>query len=284
MISERAENDSAEGALKKDRSKYLHGKKRPPRLPDVPAFCSGQKKNKIKNIVSASGKIAKRGVWLGKNEGLSHAEEEEVVLLSPESIDDTEHSTANIFTQANRNQHFLEEDAVVDHLCDDSDDDDDDNWIEEWGAVTIQSLFRGHYTRKKVKRLKKRMLKVKQMKKHRRYRKRSKDQRSRVSEKSSSRTRNGRRTCSITREEHGDVVKKCKTHVNQTIAGDDNAGQQSLKAKPRRRLRKVNTIAASSSKRRIKPSLNVARPSTATVRDALAQLTIMRKKKHRKLE
>ena len=242
-----------------------------------PLFVPGIRKIRSKISCLRAARLQNVAFGWGKTKELCHAEEEEVVLLSPESIDDTEHSTANIFTQANRNQQFLEEDAVVDHLCDDSDDDDDDdNWIEEWGAVTIQSLFRGHYTRKKVKRLKKRMLKVKQMKKHRRYRKRSKDQRSRVSEKSSSRTSNG--PCSITREEQGDVVKECKTNVNQTTAEDDNAGQQSLKTKPRRRPRKDNTIAASSSKRRIKPSLNVARPSTATVRDALAQLTIMRKK------
>ena len=154
--------------MKKDR-KYLHGKKRPPRLPNVPTLCAGHKKNKIKNIVSASGKIAKRGVWLGKNEGLSHAEEEEVVLLSPESIDDTEHITANIFRQANRNQQLLKRMSGRPPVRRQR-----RRQLDRGVGRCYIPIFRGHYTRKKVKRLKKRMLKVKQMKKHRRYRKRSK--------------------------------------------------------------------------------------------------------------
>ena len=147
MISERAENDSAEGALKKDHSKYLHGKKRPPRLPRCARFCSGHKKNKIKNIVSASGKIAKRGVWLGKNEGLARLRRKKKLYFFLLKVSMTQNIAQQIYLHKPTGTSTFEE-MMVDHLCDDSDDDDDDNWIEEW-AVTIQSLFRGHYTRKK---------------------------------------------------------------------------------------------------------------------------------------
>ena len=279
MISERAEHDPAEGAMKKDHGQYL--KKRPPRLPEVPAFGASHKKNKIKNAVPSKSKSGKRlGVWVGKREAIRDVEEEEIVLLSPESVDNTEHSTANVFAQATKNQQFFDDDddddddAVIEHLCDDS---DDDNWMEEWGAVTIQSLFRGHFTRKRVKRLKKRMLKVKQMKKHRRHRKRSKEQRRRESGDGPSRSSHARRACQ--NKGRGHVVRTtCKVNVNQTYAGKDDTEQQSLEAKPRRRSRKDDTTAAKNGKRRGRPPFSGARPSTATVRDALAQLTIMRKK------
>jgi hypothetical protein len=43
----------------------------------------------------------------------------------------------------------------------------DENWEEEWGAVTIQSLVRGHVARKLVKRIRKRRRRVSRVRKHR---------------------------------------------------------------------------------------------------------------------
>ena len=42
-----------------------------------------------------------------------------------------------------------------------------EDWMEEWGAVTIQSLIRGYLARKRVRQWKKRRLRVSRMRRHR---------------------------------------------------------------------------------------------------------------------
>ena len=118
---------------------HKHYKKRPTKLPHLSS--NSNKQNKISPTFND--KTTKRGKWVVEDDINN-----DMLILSPESVDNTSTTSINIFNKNNKNlddedyddddnnsNNIYEEEDVYDEDDDyyNDDDEDNDNWMEEWG-------------------------------------------------------------------------------------------------------------------------------------------------------